>query len=54
MMTKIPIEDLLRNLKLEEKVSLLSATDWWRTPRIERDGVFVPHIKVGPYFNTLF
>ena len=37
---------LLNRLSLEEKVSLLAAADWWRTPAIERDGVFIPHIKV--------
>lgn len=37
---------LLSKLTLEEKVSLLAAVDWWRTPVIKRDGVFVPHIKV--------
>jgi beta-glucosidase len=37
---------LLGKLTLEEKVSLLAAKDWWRTPIIDRDGVFVPHIKV--------
>ncbi|KAL2833969.1 glycoside hydrolase superfamily [Aspergillus pseudoustus] len=37
-------------LILEEKVSLLAAVDWWRTPVIQRDDVFVPHIKTtdGP------
>jgi hypothetical protein len=38
--------ELLGKLTLEEKVSLLAARDWWRTSVIEREGVFVPHIKV--------
>jgi beta-glucosidase len=37
---------LLSKLTLEEKASLLAAKDWWRTPIIDRDGVYVPHIKV--------
>ncbi|CAG8410921.1 unnamed protein product [Penicillium salamii] len=42
--------EILEKLTSEEKVSLLSATDWWRTPVIDRDEVFVPHIKAtdGP------
>ncbi|PWY67929.1 glycoside hydrolase [Aspergillus heteromorphus CBS 117.55] len=39
------IEVLLHKLTQEEKVSLLAAKDWWRTPVIQRDEVFVPHIK---------
>ncbi|KAL7916797.1 glycoside hydrolase superfamily [Trichoderma velutinum] len=41
---------ILSKLTLKEKVSLLAAKDWWRTPVIKRDGVFVPHIKTtdGP------
>ncbi|KAL4806313.1 glycoside hydrolase superfamily [Aspergillus unguis] len=39
------ISTLLIKLTLEEKVSLLAAVDWWRTPVIQRDDVFVPHIK---------
>ncbi|KAL4900763.1 hypothetical protein BDW74DRAFT_170545 [Aspergillus multicolor] len=44
------IRSLLDKLTLEEKVSLLAAVDWWRTPVIRRDDVFVPHIKTtdGP------
>jgi hypothetical protein len=38
---------LLDRLTLEEKISLLAAVDWWRTPTIERDDVFIPHIKVS-------
>jgi hypothetical protein len=38
---------LLDRLTLEEKVSLLAAVDWWRTPTISREDVFVPHIKVS-------
>lgn len=37
---------LLGRLTQAERVSLLSARDWWRTPAIQRDGVFIPHIKV--------
>src|SRR5688572_27059809 len=39
--------DLVSKLTLNEKVSLLAAKDWWRTPTIQRDGVFVPHIKTS-------
>ncbi|KAL4731405.1 hypothetical protein ACLX1H_000371 [Fusarium chlamydosporum] len=39
--------DLVSQLTIEEKVSLLSAVDWWRTPTIKRDNVFVPHIKMS-------
>ncbi|KAF4547929.1 Beta-glucosidase B-like protein [Elsinoe fawcettii] len=41
---------ILSLLTLEEKISLLSATDWWRTPTIDRPEVFVPQIKTtdGP------
>ncbi|KAL2814385.1 glycoside hydrolase superfamily [Aspergillus cavernicola] len=39
------IEALVNKLTLEEKVSLLAAVDWWRTPVIQRDDVFVPHLK---------
>ncbi|KAH7336659.1 glycoside hydrolase superfamily [Rhexocercosporidium sp. MPI-PUGE-AT-0058] len=39
--------DLLDCLTLKEKVSLLAAADWWRTPTIERDDVFIPHIKMS-------
>ncbi|BCS30062.1 uncharacterized protein APUU_80365A [Aspergillus puulaauensis] len=44
------VQTLLSKLTLEEKVSLLAAVDWWRTPVIKRDDVFVPHIKTtdGP------
>jgi beta-glucosidase len=41
------IDLILSELTLQEKVSLLAAKDWWRTPTIDRDDVFVPHIKVG-------
>lgn len=44
----VDLEALLGKLTLEEKVSILAATDWWRTPVIKRDDVFVPHIKVRP------
>ncbi|PVI02837.1 glycoside hydrolase family 3 protein [Periconia macrospinosa] len=37
----------LSQLTLEEKISLLAAKDWWRTPTIRRDNVFVPHIKMS-------
>ena len=43
---EIDTDLLLSKLTLKEKVSLLAAVDWWRTPVIKRDGVFVPHIKV--------
>lgn len=42
---------LLSKLTLTEKVSLLAAKDWWRTPVIEREGIFVPHIKVCMHPN---
>ncbi|KAJ5652987.1 glycoside hydrolase superfamily [Penicillium longicatenatum] len=46
----VDIESLLSKLTLEEKVSLLAGADWWRSPTIKREGVFVPHIKLtdGP------
>lgn len=42
----VDVDNLLSKLTLEEKVSLLAAKDWWRTPTIKREGIFVPHIKV--------
>ncbi|RGP77235.1 hypothetical protein FLONG3_4750 [Fusarium longipes] len=39
--------DLVSKLTVEEKVSLLAAVDWWRTPTIKRDDVFIPHIKMS-------
>jgi beta-glucosidase len=44
--TEVNVDNVLSRLTLEEKVSLLAAKDWWRTPVIKRNGVFVPHIKV--------
>jgi beta-glucosidase len=41
------VDDILRRLTLEEKVELLAAKDWWRTAVIDRDGIFVPHVKVS-------
>ncbi|KAM0431471.1 hypothetical protein ACHAPT_005449 [Fusarium lateritium] len=38
--------DLVSKLTIKEKVKLLAAFDWWRTARIDRDDVFVPHIKL--------
>lgn len=46
MRSNVDIDSLLSQLTREEKVSLLSATDWWRTPVIQRDGFTIPHIKV--------
>ncbi|PSN66887.1 glycoside hydrolase [Corynespora cassiicola Philippines] len=44
------LDGLVRKLTLEDKVSLLATKDWWRTPAIQRDDIFVPHIKTtdGP------
>ncbi|KAL9562632.1 hypothetical protein ACKAV7_013196 [Fusarium commune] len=39
--------ELISKLTVEEKVSLLAAVDWWRTPTIKRDNVFIPHIKTS-------
>ncbi|EEU35586.1 uncharacterized protein NECHADRAFT_122923 [Fusarium vanettenii 77-13-4] len=39
------LHNILSSLTLEEKIRFLSGVDWWRTPVIQRDGVFVPHIK---------
>ncbi|RYC91499.1 putative beta-glucosidase I [Fusarium oxysporum f. sp. narcissi] len=39
--------ELISQLTVEEKVSLLAAVDWWRTPTIKRDDVFIPHIKTS-------
>lgn len=44
--TDVDTDQLLSKLTLQEKVSLLAAKDWWRTPVIDRADVFVPHIKV--------
>lgn len=41
------VGDILQRLTLEEKVNLLAAKDWWRTAVIDREGVFVPHVKVN-------
>ncbi|KAJ1324342.1 beta-glucosidase [Microdochium nivale] len=48
--SNVDTEHILSQLTLEEKISLLAAVDWWRTPVIKRDGLFVPHIKTtdGP------
>lgn len=43
----VDTDELLDKLTIEEKVSLLAAKDWWRTPIISREGVFVPHVKVS-------
>ncbi|RDW61455.1 hypothetical protein BP5796_11347 [Coleophoma crateriformis] len=47
---EVDTDQLLSKLTLDEKVSLLAAKDWWRTPVIDRDDVFVPHVKTtdGP------
>jgi len=45
--SQVDTERLLRKLTLGEKISLLAAEDWWRTPVIDRDGIYVPNIKVG-------
>ena len=42
----VDTDELLDKLTVEEKVSLLAAKDWWRTPIISRKGVFIPHVKV--------
>ncbi|KAM5349957.1 hypothetical protein ACJ41O_006462 [Fusarium nematophilum] len=39
------LDTVLSALTLEEKISFLSGVDWWRTPVINREKVFVPHIK---------
>ena len=43
------IKELLEQMTLEEKVSLLAGSDWWHTTAVERLGI--PAIKVtdGPY-----
>jgi beta-glucosidase len=48
--TEMDLKTVLGKLTLEEKVSMLAAVNWWRTPVIKREGVFVPHIKTtdGP------
>ena len=45
--SNVDVDAVLSKLTLEEKVSLLAATDWWKTPAIKREEVFVPHIKVS-------
>lgn len=47
-----PVPELLERLTVEEKISLLAATDWWRTPVIDRNGVYVPQIKVSLYISS--
>lgn len=43
----VDIDHIFSLLTLEEKVSLTSAEDWWRTPIIRRGGrILVPRIKV--------
>ncbi|CAG8212822.1 unnamed protein product [Penicillium olsonii] len=51
--TPVMVEEnnLLNRLSVEEKVQLLSAVDWWRTPVIKKDGVFIPHIKMSDGSN---
>lgn len=45
--THISADDILKQLTLEEKVSICGASDWWRTVPIHRgDSLFLPHIKV--------
>ncbi|KAG5661881.1 hypothetical protein KAF25_004120 [Fusarium avenaceum] len=40
--------DIISQLTTEEKVGLLAAVDWWRTPTIRRDAsILVPHIKMS-------
>ncbi|KAH7240247.1 glycoside hydrolase superfamily [Fusarium redolens] len=39
--------DLISKLTVDEKVSLVAAVDWWRTPTINREDVFIPHIKMS-------
>ncbi|KAF5658702.1 beta-glucosidase [Fusarium heterosporum] len=40
--------DIVSHLTIQEKISLLAAVDWWRTPTIRRDNqIFVPHIKMS-------
>ncbi|KAK2686064.1 hypothetical protein QWA68_015302 [Fusarium oxysporum] len=39
--------DLISQLTVEEKVSLLAAVDWWRTLTIKRGNVFIPYIKMS-------
>jgi len=46
------LETLLQSISLEEKIALLSAVDWWRTLKVERDGVSIPHIKVWAPRNS--
>lgn len=45
----VDVNRLLDALTLAEKVSLLSAKDWWRTPAIDREDVFVPYLKVHTF-----
>lgn len=45
------IEHTLAQLTLEEKASLLSGSDFWHIPAIDRDGVHVPSVMLadGPH-----
>ncbi|KAF2495026.1 hypothetical protein BU16DRAFT_461709 [Lophium mytilinum] len=47
----MPSDPIISQLSLEEKVSLTSAADWWRTPVIKKNGkILIPHVKTtdGP------
>jgi hypothetical protein len=44
--TEADAEALVKRLTLEEKIALTAAVDWWRTAKINWDGVYLPHIKV--------
>jgi hypothetical protein len=45
----LDLHGLLHKLTLEEKVRLLAGEDWWRTATIDRDDIFVPHVKVSVF-----
>lgn len=45
--TPASADDILKQLTLEEKVTICGASDWWRTVPIHRgDTLLLPHIKV--------